>query len=158
MKAVFRIILSSALITGTMTQCNMLGTEPEPVAINLNEEFAQATTEFSFDFLKKLEQEEVGENFFVSPLSLHMALGMLLNGSGTASEEQLLKTLKLEGMDKNTINESYTNLITNLPNVDPKVKNLLANSVWQRQGFSVTRSCQRYLKRKSMKSPLILLH
>src|SRR5690606_37402580 len=110
MTAVLGILLSSALIMCTMTQCNMLATEQEPVAINLNEEFAQATKEFSFDFLKKLEEEESGKNFFVSPLSLHMALGMLLNGSGTTSEEQLLKTLKLEGIDKNTFNESYTNL------------------------------------------------
>ncbi len=142
MKAITGLfLLPSVLLTLSLVQCNSLNSpEPDPVAINLDGSFARATDKFAFAFLKSLENEEREKNFFVSPLSLHMALGMLLNGSATTSEEQILKTLKLEGIDRETINSSYTNLIENLPKADPKVKNLLANSIWQRQGFPVEKS------------------
>lgn len=140
MKAIPLFLLTVLLSTAMLTQCDTLGPDPKTKDIQLDQNFANATGDFSFDFIKTLEKEEQDKNFFVSPLSLHMALGMLLNGSDNSSEDQLLKTLKLEGFDRSTINDSYTNLISNLPNVDPRVKNLLANSVWQRQDFPVEQS------------------
>ena len=140
MKAIPLFLLTVLLSTVMLTQCDTLGPDPKTKDIQLDQNFADATGDFSFNFIKTLEKEEQDKNFFVSPLSLHMALGMLLNGSDNSSEDQLLKTLKLEGFDRSTINDSYTNLISNLPDVDPRVKNLLANSVWQRQDFPVEQS------------------
>jgi serine protease inhibitor len=147
MKTVLKIFVAATVLTGTMTQCDSLSPEPgKGIDISLDTKFADATGTFAFDFLKTLENEEKDKNFFVSPLSLHIALGMLLNGSDGSSEEQIIKTLKLEGIDRNIINNSYNNLIENLANVDPKVKNLLANSVWQREGFPVEQSFTNYMK------------
>lgn len=136
-----KLILSSVTCVGLfigMSQCDT--SNPQPIDLTVNQDFVGRTTEFAFDFVKELEKEEAGKNFFVSPLSLHMALGMLLNGSDGSSKEELLNTLNLKGLDDQLINTSYSELIDKLPKADPKVTNTLANSIWQREGFNVEKS------------------
>lgn len=114
--------------------------------------FAAQTTDFAFDFLKRVnEQEKKEANAFVSPLSLHIALGMLLNGANGQTAQEIQKTLKLDAQTLSEANQTYANLMENLPNVDPKVKLNLANSVWYRNSFAVETSFQDVL-RKSFKA------
>lgn len=136
-KLILTLTLTTTLFLG-LSQCD--STSPEPMSIHVNETYRQRSGDFAFSFLKELEEDEKGKNFFVSPLSLHMALGMLLNGADGVSEEELLKVLKLEGLDQATINSTYAELIEKLPRVDSKVTNTLANSIWQREGFPVEQS------------------
>lgn len=116
--------------------------------LEISSEFAKRTRDFSFDFLKTLHQkEESNKNFFVSPLGLHMALGMLLNGSAMGSEQELLKTLKLEGLSMNDVNDNYLKLVEGLPLVDAKVTNTLANSMWKDVNFSSEKAFQEVLSK-----------
>jgi len=102
--------------------------------------FADQTSEFAFDFLKKHNAaEKADKNYFVSPLSLHIALGMLANGADGKTKEELLKGLGVSS-DLVTTNRIYKDLIDNLPNSDPKVTNTIANSVWYRNTFSVEKN------------------
>ncbi|AWV97795.1 serpin family protein [Arcticibacterium luteifluviistationis] len=142
-KTFFTILLGTILL---MNSCTVNSPSPQGVDVTLDAEFSKRTTSFAFDFLKELEKEEVDETFFVSPLSLHMALGMLLNGADTQSKEELIKTLNLEGLDMDLINSSYLELVDKLPNVDPLVTNELANSLWQRNGFDVEDDFKAVLK------------
>src|SRR6218665_3237915 len=58
--------------------------------------FSDQTSEFAFDFWKKHNAiEEADKSYFVSPLSLHIALGMLLNGSDTQTKEEIQKALRV---------------------------------------------------------------
>lgn len=99
--------------------------------------FSDQTSEFAFDFWKKHNAiEEADKSYFVSPLSLHIALGMLLNGADTQTKEEIQKTLRVSS-DIATTNGIYKDLIDNLPLSDPKVKNTIANSVWYRNTFKV---------------------
>lgn len=99
--------------------------------------FSDQTSEFAFDFWKKHNAiEEADKSYFVSPLSLHIALGMLLNGADTQTKEEIQKTLRVSS-DLATTNGIYKDLIDNLPLSDPKVKNTIANSVWYRNTFKV---------------------
>lgn len=108
--------------------------------------FADQTSEFAFDFLKKHNDvEKVDKNYFVSPLSLHIALGMLANGADGKTKEELTKGLRVSS-DLTTTNAIYKDLIENLPNSDPKVTNTIANSVWYRNTFSVEKSFLDILK------------
>lgn len=108
--------------------------------------FADQTSEFAFDFLKKHNAtEKVDKNYFVSPLSLHVALGMLANGADGKTKEELTKGLRVSS-DLATTNGIYKDLIDNLPNSDPKVTNTIANSVWYRNTFSVEKSFLDILK------------
>jgi len=99
--------------------------------------FSDQTSEFAFDFWKKHNTiEEADKSYFVSPLSLHIALGMLLNGADNQTKEEIQKTLRVSS-DLATTNGIYKDLIDNLPLSDPKVKNTIANSVWYRNTFKV---------------------
>lgn len=150
MKALFPLLTFTLLCVVACTTTNTIAPKP----IEISSDFAQRTTDFSFDFLKTLNKEEKPEkNFFVSPLGLHMALGMLMNGSATSSEEELMKTLKLEGLSLADVNANYLKLIDGLPLVDSKVTNTLANSVWQDINFNTESSYLETLK-KSFKAQL----
>jgi serpin B len=108
--------------------------------------FSDQTSEFAFDFLKKHNSEEKADkNYFVSPLSLHVALGMLLNGADGKTKEEIQKVLHLSS-DLTANNNIYKSLIENLPNSDPKVTNTIANSVWYRNSFTVEKSFLDVLK------------
>lgn len=113
--------------------------------------FAAQTTDFAFEMLKRVNEQDKTVNTFVSPLSLHIALGMLLNGANGPTAQEIQKTLKLNAQTLAEANQTYENLMTNLPGVDPKVKLNLANSVWYRNTFAVETSFQDVL-RKSFKA------
>lgn len=108
--------------------------------------FSDQTSEFAFDFLKKHNAEEKADkNYFVSPLSLHVAMGMLLNGADGKTKEEIQTGLRVSS-DLTTTNGIYKDLIENLPNSDPKVTNTIANSVWYRNTFTVEKSFLDILK------------
>ncbi|UBM57979.1 serpin family protein [Marinilongibacter aquaticus] len=139
-----KLIFLSTILFVSLSQCT--STAPKPQEIHIDSAFQQATSQFAFDFIRELNNEKKEENYFVSPLSLHMALGMLLNGTDGESRVALGKTLNLDQMDMETINSNYYELIKNLPKVDTKVKNTLANSVWQRDNFPVEKDFNQTLK------------
>ncbi|MGA0560395.1 serpin family protein [Larkinella sp. VNQ87] len=100
--------------------------------------FAQKTNDFSFDFLKQVnEEQKKEENIFVSPLSLHTALGLLLNGAAGQTADEMKKAMHLEGVSLADANQTYEFLQKALPTADPKVTTKLANSIWYRNGFPV---------------------
>ncbi|KAB7732489.1 serpin family protein [Rudanella paleaurantiibacter] len=146
-----------ALVVG----CTSSPQTPDPGStagsLRVSAPFAAQTTDFAFDLLKQVSAQDGREtNSFVSPLSLHMALGMLLNGAKGQTATEIQKTLKLDAQTLAEANQTYTNLLENLPGVDPKVKLTLANSVWYRQGFAVETSFEDVL-RKSFKAEVTAL-
>jgi len=132
----------SAVVALTLGSCNRDNT-PQPSGQKFvpsagARQFAVKTNDFSFDFLKGVnEQQKKDENIFVSPLSLHMALGMLLNGAGGQTAEEMRKTLRLDNLSAEDANAIYKQLMEGLPQADPKVTTKLANSIFYRQGFDV---------------------
>ena len=57
-------------------------------AVEIPASVSKGTTSFPFDFIHALQKTQpADENLFVSPLSLHMALGMLLNGADTETAQ-----------------------------------------------------------------------
>lgn len=140
-----RYLISALLTLMIIASCTtQQSVEPKPLAVDMD--FSSRIQDFSVDFLQQMEIAEPEKNYMVSPLSLHMALGMLLNGSDGDSEKEILNTLKLEGLTLDKINENYFELIDGLPLVDPKVTNKMANSMWQEQGFEVTDAFKENLK------------
>ena len=109
--------------------------------------FAQQTTQFAFDLAKRVTAKEgPNKNVFVSPLSLHMALGMILNGANAQTAQEIQKTLNLDAQTLAEANQTYQNLMANLPVTDPNVTLQLANSLWYRNTFTVATTFQDVLK------------
>lgn len=109
---------------------------PESQSINVSADFSGKTSSFAFNFWKAYEKEE-GGSYFLSPLSLNIALGMLLNGAEGETKAEIQKMLGFSDADLATINASYAEIISKLPKVDSKVTNLVANSVWHASAFPV---------------------
>ena len=134
--AIFALSVGLGLLT---TQCAKQNVDPavgEDISIPAS--FATTTSNFAFDFWGQLNKNtKPEENVFVSPLSLHMALGMLLNGADGKTKTEIQQVLGFNGQELDQINLIYQELIKNLPMVDSKVTNKMANSVWQRRGFTV---------------------
>ncbi|MCF0071687.1 serpin family protein [Dyadobacter sp. CY261] len=148
--------ISKRLITVPMLAATMLfgctndnvnpgAHEVNPVEIP--ESVSNGTTSFAFDFIHALQTtQSVEENLFVSPLSLHMALGMLLNGAEEETAQEIKKALKMDDVALSELNAAYKTLINDLPVADPKVSLGLANSVWYRNDFAVENDFQSVLK------------
>ena len=145
-----KCLLPSVLFSMAVVGCNDSGVSPvdEVRPVVVIESVASGTTHFAFEFFKNLQQTQPAEqNLFVSPLSLHMALGMLENGAENETSREILKTLKMEGISREEVNKAYKTLINELPLADSKVKLGLANSVWYKTGFQVENSFQDILKK-----------
>lgn len=108
-----------------------------PGDLRISAPFARQTTDFAFDTFRRINTAEGNKNVFVSPLSLHIALGMLLNGADSQTAADIQKTLKLDAQTLTEANATYKSLLAVLPTLDPKVTLNLANSVWYRNGFVV---------------------
>ncbi|WP_138482532.1 serpin family protein [Dyadobacter bucti] len=137
--------IAAALISCTNDTVNPGSNEVTPVEIPSR--ISDGTTSFAFDFMHNLlETQPAEDNLFVSPLSLHMALGMLLNGAENETSQEILKALKMEGVSIEDLNSAYKTLINNLPVADSKVSLGLANSAWYKSGFQVETDYQNVLK------------
>jgi serpin B len=116
--------------------------KPSPVMnINISPEVAANTSNFAFNFFNALQKTQPGtDNIFVSPLSLHMDLGMLLNGANGETYTQLQNAMNLNGLSISDINQAYQTLLQDLPKADNLVNLALANSMWYKYNFSVKAS------------------
>ena len=115
--------------------------EPGPKEINLTQKgkiLVEADNLFGINlFQEVLEAEEPEKNVMISPLSVSLALAMTYNGADGDTKEAMEKTLELNGLTVDEINENYKMLIDALASVDPKVLMSIANSIWYEQTFEV---------------------
>lgn len=148
-------VATAALLCLATASCKQPENNAQPgstaSSLRVSAPFASQTTDFAFDLLKRVNEEDKAVNTFVSPLSLHIALGMLLNGANGQTAQEIQKTLKLDAQTLAEANQTYANLMENLPGVDQNVKLTLGNSVWYRNTYTVETSFQDVL-RKSFKA------
>lgn len=131
------------LITGILTACNDAVVDSDPsskVPVRSLTETEKALSEsgnqFSFNLFRELTETGGEENIFISPLSVSMALAMVLNGAEGETYEQMRQTLGLSELDLEGINENYSSLIRYLTEADESVDLAIANSVWHENRFS----------------------
>ncbi len=111
---------------------------------------SSSSGEFGFRLFSAVDRAEGNKNIFISPLSVSMALGMLLNGAHDATYDSIARTLALEGLSQREINDAYKSLIRSLASRDPSVSFRIANSVWYRNTFAVeslfVNQCKEYFQ------------
>ncbi len=74
---------------------------PPPAAVDLS--FDQGVNAFAFDLARQLVERSPDENVAFSPLSVSMALGLLLNGAEGATFEAISRTLRFGGLDLDSL-------------------------------------------------------
>ena len=95
---------------------------------------ASASTKFGFKLLADLREREPGQNIFISPLSISIALTMTYNGAVGETERAMAEVLEIKGLELDTVNQSNAALRKSLETPDRKVELSIANSIWSRQG------------------------
>ena len=119
-----RILLVLASLTVVACATNAPSSPPEPLtglprALTVAEEqIVQRSNRFAFDLMRQSAASR-NENRFISPLSVSMALGMLMNGAATSTLDSMRATLGFEGMPMADINAGYRSLIDLLRGLDP---------------------------------------
>lgn len=115
---------------------------------SVEKRLVESDNKFGLKLFKEIIKVEKGKNVFISPLSVSMALGMTYNGANGKTQEAMQKTLELNGLSIQEVNESYKSLIELLTGLDPKVQFQIANSIWHRQNFPVKEEfinlCKKY--------------
>lgn len=96
-----------------------------------------ATNGFTFELFARLADEKHGEDAFVSPLSVTLALGMALQGAEGETFEAMRRTLGFGERSREEIGAAYRGLIDLLHTIDPTVESAIANAIWVRTGFPV---------------------
>lgn len=112
-----------------------------PRALSSQEEMvAGGSGEFGFQLMRKLVESDPGDSHFISPLSIVMAFGMVMNGAEGETWNQMQKTFAMEGMNRNEMNNAARSLFQLLTDLDESVRFRIANSIWYRDTFDVEES------------------
>ena len=99
-------------------------------------EVSSATNDLGFRLLQNLRNDEP-ENIFISPLSVSIALSMLLNGAEGEVESSILTTMEIDGLTMDQVNEASKALTALLMSMDRKIELGIANSVWHDLDYPV---------------------
>ncbi|KPK65452.1 MAG: hypothetical protein AMS21_04615 [Gemmatimonas sp. SG8_38_2] len=90
----------------------------------------EADNSFGLKLFREILGGDNGDNVFIAPLSVSMALGMAYNGADGATKDAIQGALELQGLELSQVNESYRDLIELLRGLDPAVEFRIANSIW----------------------------
>ncbi len=96
----------------------------------------EADNDFALKLYRELHRQAPAENFFISPLSIALALGMTYNGADGTTLQGMTDALELHNMSIEEVNQAYRDLIDLLFRLDPAVEFHLANSIWYREGMT----------------------
>ncbi len=140
----FRPVLILALVAGCSGTTDPGPKGPPPLLERLPRALSGAestaigaSNRFAFDLLGKVTAAEPGKNVFLSPLSVSMALGMVMNGARGETRDAMAATLGFGATPQADINEAYRSLIVLLASLDPTVQFTIANSIWTRRGYPI---------------------
>ena len=129
------------IMSAGLPACSKEKVDPEPKVIELTAEqfeLIDDNTVFAFELLRQVAADaDAGENVFISPLSVSLALAMTLNGAEGETLDAMRQAMQLTGLSREEINEAYKKLMADLLSVDPKVVMNIANSIWYRHDFQV---------------------
>src|SRR5215813_8805322 len=123
-----------SLAAGSVACYQTAGESRRPAAAGkFDENLVAANNRFGFELFNQLQLKDRGKNVLYSPLSVALALSMAYNGAAGETKEAMRRTLKIEGLSLNDLNEASAALINSLRGSDPKVELAVANSLWARR-------------------------
>ncbi len=114
----------------------------DPIILTTDQkQIVASSNSFGLEIFKQVATiAETGENVFVSPLSISLALSMLYNGAARTTKDELTQGLGYVGLSDEQVNIANRDLIKALMKADPKVVMEIANSIWYKNDFEVKQS------------------
>ena len=95
---------------------------------------SSSLNDFGFNLFRKINQDQ---NTFISPLSVSIALGMVLNGASDETAESILQTIDFGDLTPEQVNQAYKDLTGLLLSMDRTTDVRIANSVWYHNEYNV---------------------
>jgi len=92
-----------------------------------------ANTRFALHLLSELWQSRPGDNAFVSPVSIGVALAMTLNGAGGETRAAMADALEIGDLTLEHVNRAYAAFLASRWE-EAGVEISIANSLWAREG------------------------
>jgi serpin B len=80
-------------------------------------EFIRQGEPFAFEFIDRIHAEEKGD-FIISPLSMQILLGMILDGAQGTTADEISRVLGYGAGETDAVNEFCRSMLTQLPNLD----------------------------------------
>ena len=112
-----------------------------PIDLTIKQsEKANGDNAFALRLFQKIAQQEDGENAFISPLSVAMAMGMLYNGTSGDARIEMAQAFGMSDFTDEEINEYYQKMSQALLSIDPLTTLLIANSIWYDKDYPVKQS------------------
>ncbi|MFN8357471.1 MAG: serpin family protein [Spirosomataceae bacterium] len=132
----FLTLITLMLLGYNCTQSESINPVGGDKLTGVSARFATQSSAFAFDLFKQHNKSENNKNVVLSPLSLNIALGMLLNGANGTTANEIKQALRQDGILLDDINQTYLTLLNGLPKVDNNVTVNIANSVWQNDRYT----------------------
>ncbi|MCU0526614.1 MAG: serpin family protein [Elainella sp. Prado103] len=119
-------------------QASPIAQSPSPVSApapmtDTESQLTAAYTQFGFQLLSTLIEQDGNQNRMISPSSVAIALSMLYNGATGSTQQAMAEVLNITEMDLDTLNQTNAALIDRLETADPSLQLAIANSLWGRQ-------------------------
>ena len=126
-----RLILSLAVLC---TACSLFRKAPDTLAEKKPEnaqetqqQILQQMQNFSF---RLLSLSDTNENYVISPFSVQMALGMLLNGAHGETAQEIARTMGMGPNSLDSANSCFQSLMQTLPHLDNTVTLNIGNALF----------------------------
>ncbi len=111
------------------------GERSDELANKVDQGLVGSNIDFAFNIFGRLIMEDSGQNVFISPLSILLALAMTYNGAVGDTNLAIADAMEFSGMDMEELNQGFSDLMISVLNGDPDVQINIANSIWPRLGF-----------------------
>ena len=130
------VFSSCAKDSGSISTVPVVSDEKsDELANKVDKSLIASNTDFAFNIFNKLIMEDSGQNVFISPLSILLALAMTYNGAVGDTNLAMADAMEFSGMDMEELNQGFSDLMVSILNGDPSVQINIANSIWSRLGF-----------------------
>ncbi|NPA36939.1 MAG: serpin family protein [Chlorobi bacterium] len=131
----------SVLFLLSLYACSETADDPQeysPIVLDLkSQELVNTTNDFGFDLLRVVVAEENEKNVIISPMSVSQALGMVWNGAGGVTRDEMTRMLGFSVDNEQELNSFNKTIREALLGCDNRVDINIANSVWYRNTYSV---------------------
>ena len=144
-------MLAATALAAAAVSCEKtdIGYEEQPKALDLSTkavEYIREGNTFAFDYIDRINA--VGaDDYIVSPLSLQILLGMVLDGAGGETAGQIVDVLGYGAGEQAEVDRFCQSLLKQLPRLDRQVKLSMADALFADKDFPVLSSYKTQVSR-----------
>lgn len=98
-------------------------------------EIVDASNLMGMNLLSEISGKGEGDNPFISPVSLYMALSMLYNGAEGDTKDEIAEVLGLKGIEAGDLNQANASLMSILASDTEEIELRIGNSIWLNDSY-----------------------